>query len=202
MQPSLYESVPLSKILSKHALIAMGANLPSGTEGPAETLRHALSQMAEAGLKILCVSRFYTTPCFPPGAGPDYVNAAVLVDAGEGFAPSDVLQTLHRIEAQNGRQRLQRWGMRTLDLDLIAMGDLVLPDAAHQARWRELSAADQARLAPDQLILPHPRLQDRAFVLVPLADVAPDWRHPVLGRSVVEMLAALPDHDKESVVAL
>ena len=80
------------------------------------------------------------------------------------------------------------------------MGDLVLPDAQTHRRWRELAPEDQARQAPDQLILPHPRLQDRAFVLVPLADVAPDWRHPLSGLSVDQMLQALPAEDVAAVV--
>lgn len=202
MQPSLYESVPLTDVITKHALIAMGANLPFGGGDPAETLRQALDEMGREGLKILKISRFYATPCFPAGAGPDYVNAAVLIDCEGEKNPSNFLQTLHRIEVQFGRERQQRWGMRTLDLDLIAMGDLVVPDPAEQARWRNLPAQDQARLAPDRLILPHPRLQDRAFVLVPLADIAPNWRHPLLGCTVAEMLAALPKADIASVVPI
>tara|TARA_R110002072_G_scaffold118096_5_gene249366 strand:- start:4317 stop:4589 length:273 start_codon:yes stop_codon:yes gene_type:complete len=86
-----------------------------------------------------------------------------------------------------------------VDLDLIAMGDTVLPDAKTQALWRKLAFDQQSVRAPNELILPHPRLQDRAFVLVPLADIAPDWRHPLIGKTVREMLNDLPEADKKGV---
>jgi 2-amino-4-hydroxy-6-hydroxymethyldihydropteridine diphosphokinase len=78
----------------------------------------------------------------------------------------------------------------------------VLPDAATYQRWRDLPMAQQRSEAPDQLILPHPRLHERAFVLVPLCDVAPDWVHPVSGLSVAEMCAALPQGESAAVVPL
>jgi 2-amino-4-hydroxy-6-hydroxymethyldihydropteridine diphosphokinase len=89
-----------------------------------------------------------------------------------------------------------------LDIDLIAVGDSVSPDIDGYLAWQRIGLKDQAKSAPLGLILPHPRLQDRAFVLVPLADVAPDWCHPVLGQTVDQMLAALPKPDRNAVVAV
>jgi 2-amino-4-hydroxy-6-hydroxymethyldihydropteridine diphosphokinase len=184
------------------ALIALGANLPFERDPPAATLQQAIKALSTEGLDVLAVSRFYATPCFPAGAGPDYVNAAVLVECSHPPDLASILRGLHQVEARFGRKRVQRWGMRTLDLDLLAVGDSVLPDPATQDAWRTLAADEQSQQVPDQLILPHPRLQDRAFVLVPLADIAPDWVHPRTGRSVREMLAALPEADRDAVKPL
>jgi 2-amino-4-hydroxy-6-hydroxymethyldihydropteridine diphosphokinase len=162
----------------------------------------AVAALAEEGLVVHAVSRFYATPCFPAGAGPDYVNGAAVVECPEAIDLASLLAALHRIEARFGRKRVQRWGMRTLDIDLLAMGDSVLPDAATQDRWRALPAEAQIGATPGELILPHPRIQDRAFVLVPLADVAPDWVHPRTGLSVRQMLAAVPAVDREAVKSL
>lgn len=140
---------------------------------------------------VVAVSRFYSTPAIPLGSGPNYVNAAVSLRTP--LNPLDLLQELHRIEAGFGRDRDgRRWKARTVDLDLLAMGDAVLPDTPTQSRWRALPLAEQMLTAPGELILPHPRMQDRGFVLVPLADVAPGWRHPLTGRSVQQMLDDLP----------
>ncbi|MEO0772074.1 MAG: 2-amino-4-hydroxy-6-hydroxymethyldihydropteridine diphosphokinase [Pseudomonadota bacterium] len=181
-------------------LIALGANLPSEAGPPEQTLADSLTRMSECGFQEVTPSRFYRTPCFPPGAGPDYVNAAAtaLVEAGA----NEVLSRLHGIEAEFGRERQQRWGQRSLDLDLIAMGDAVRPDLETFRAWRDLPVDAQRQEAPGQLILPHPRLQDRAFVLVPLMDVAPDWVHPVLGLNVREMVARLDEASVKEVVVL
>lgn len=186
--------------MSERCLIALGANVPSGMNALARTLRDALTRLENVGLESLSISRFFRTPCFPAGAGPDYLNAAASVD-WDGSA-REVLDLLHRVEAEFGRERVQRWGRRTLDLDLIAMGQTVLPDAQTQDAWRALPLAEQVEKTPEDLILPHPRIQDRAFVLVPLAEVAPDWMHPRLGLTVTEMRDALPKQAREEVVAL
>ncbi len=182
-------------------LVALGANLPHDGRTPAQTLQAAIAALPDVGLVSVRASHLYATPCYPVGAGPDYVNAAIRLRASSGATARDILAALHRIEARFGRARSERWGMRTLDLDLLAMGALVLPDAATAAHWRDLAPMDQIAATPDRLILPHPRIQDRAFVLVPLADVAPRWRHPSLGLTVAQMLRRLPPADRRAVIA-
>ncbi len=189
-------------LTEKKTLVALGANLPNNDQLPRVTLSHALVTLGERGLRVAAVSRFFATPCFPAGRGPDYVNAAALLETPVGMQPDEILAHLLAVENLHGRKRARRWGMRTLDLDLIAWGDAVLPDRATQDHWRLLDPALQAKAAPDRLVLPHPRLQDRAFVLVPLADIVPEWRHPVLGLTVTEMLMALPSADREAVTPI
>ncbi|MEO6298285.1 MAG: 2-amino-4-hydroxy-6-hydroxymethyldihydropteridine diphosphokinase [Paracoccaceae bacterium] len=184
----------------QHVLVAFGSNLPVNAAESAEIIRSAATSLSGHGMVIRRMSRLFASPCFPAGAGPDYVNAAALVEVREGAA--EVLARLHIVEAQFGRVREQRWGQRVLDLDLLAFEDQVHPDAATQAEWRNLPLAEQKLCAPEQLILPHPRLQDRAFVLVPLADVAPDWRHPLLGLTVTQMLARLQPADIAAVTPI
>ncbi|MBW6505257.1 MAG: 2-amino-4-hydroxy-6-hydroxymethyldihydropteridine diphosphokinase [Rhodobacteraceae bacterium] len=178
-------------------LIALGGNLPGPSGDPAGTLRAALQMLAARGMALAAVSRFFVTPAHPPGSGPDYVNAcARLVSV---LPPPALLAELHAVEAVFGRARGTRWAARGLDLDLLAAGQAVLPDEATSAHWRALPANEQLQRTPDCLILPHPRLHERAFVLIPLADIAPRWRHPGTHKTVAEMLAALPEAEKAAI---
>ncbi|MBB93065.1 MAG: 2-amino-4-hydroxy-6-hydroxymethyldihydropteridine diphosphokinase [Rhodobacteraceae bacterium] len=183
--------------LGSSQIICLGANLPSSAGSPAETLRRAVRELTCNGFRVTSVSRFFGTPCFPAGAGPDYVNAALTTRSD--LPPDQVLAALHRVETAFGRNRQTRWGQRTLDLDLAAYDDLVLPDPDTYHQWRGLALAEQRLAAPDRLVLPHPRLQDRAFVLVPLMDIAPDWRHPVTGETIRDMTQQLPAEERDAV---
>ncbi|MGL4282051.1 MAG: 2-amino-4-hydroxy-6-hydroxymethyldihydropteridine diphosphokinase [Albidovulum sp.] len=178
-------------------IISVGANLPSRYGEPDQTVSFALAAIGKKIGRIVSVSRFFRTPAYPPGSGPDFLNAACII--ATDLAPAEVLAELHAIEAEAGRRRDTRWGARTLDLDLIAMDSMILPDPAVQGEWMALPPERQGAEAPPVLILPHPRLQDRAFVLIPLAEIAPDWHHPVSGLSVGDMLAALPEADKAAI---
>lgn len=181
-------------------LVAAGSNQFSDEGSPTETLVAGLRLLRERGAVIRAISAYYATPCFPAGAGPDYVNAAFRMDlAGDARA---ALTLLHEVEADLGRRRVARWGQRTLDLDLIACGQQILPDAGTLRHWIDLPLERQMREAPEDLILPHPRIQERAFVLGPLMDVAPQWVHPLLGQTVRQMYAALPEGDRNAVKPL
>ncbi len=153
-------------------LVAIGANLP-GPDGVAalETCRRAVAALdALPGLTLKGLSRWYETEPIPPSGQPPYINGVALL-TGE-IDPAALLTALQAIETQFGRVRGEPNAPRTLDLDIVAIDDLV-------------------RAAPDP-VLPHPRAHLRAFVLAPLADVAPGWVHPALGKTAAALLAGLP----------
>ena len=158
-------------------LIAIGANLPGPTGAfPLVTCRMAVEALRDLpGLRLQAVSHWYETDPVPPSGQPPYVNGmARLEPAGPMPDPAALLARLQAIEARCGRQRGLPNAARTLDLDIVAIGALV-------------------RDSPNP-VLPHPRAHQRGFVLRPLADVAPDWVHPALHRSVSDLLAELtPD---------
>jgi 2-amino-4-hydroxy-6-hydroxymethyldihydropteridine diphosphokinase len=181
-------------------LVAVGSNLPSSAGDARDTVLFALGLLADDSVGITAQSRLFQTPAFPVGAGPDFVNAVVEVETD--LSAEALLAHLHKIEALIGRTRETRWGARVIDLDLLAFADLVLPDVATLKHWLELPPHERGMQAPDQLILPHPRMQERGFVLIPLMDLAPDWRHPYLGLTVRQMVEKLPKAEKAAVIAL
>lgn len=152
-------------------IVALGANLPSRFGSPETTLRKALEALNDAGIRVLDASSIWLTAPVPVSDQPWYRNMAVSVETDK--SPYELLETLQAIESRFGRVRTVRNAPRLLDLDLIAYGDTVLDRP--------------------ELIVPHPRMHRRAFVLLPMREVIPDdWFHPVLGLSLDQLIANLP----------
>ena len=179
------------------AVIALGANIASPSGPPDATLLRAFDALPGSGVRLIARSSLWRTPCMPRGAGPDYVNAAAILETS--LSPQALLDHLHAIEASFDRARTGRWAARTLDLDLIDFDGRIEPDANVQATWRALPPDRQAQDAPDRMILPHPRLQDRGFVLLPMQEIAPDWRDPVSGLDVTALIDRLPSEAKADI---
>ncbi|MGB0694142.1 MAG: 2-amino-4-hydroxy-6-hydroxymethyldihydropteridine diphosphokinase [Rhodospirillaceae bacterium] len=158
--------------------IALGANLPGpDLSAPRKTLVSALSVLPAEKITVIATSPWYRSPAWPPSDQPDYVNGVARV--ASALSPEAFLTALHRIEAQFGRRRAEepRYSARPLDLDLIDWDGEVLTGQGGQGP-----------------ICPHPRMQDRAFVLKPLLDIAPqEWRHPQSGLSAQALLNRLDD---------
>lgn len=150
--------------------IALGANLPSPAGKPRETLEEALRRLPGAGdIRVLARSPWYASAPVPPSGQPWFVNGVVELETA--LAPVRLLARLHGLEAELGRVRQRLGEARAVDLDLLDHRGLL-------------------RAVPP--LLPHPRMDRRPFVLLPLRDVAPGWRHPATGRAIEDLIAALP----------
>ena len=154
-------------------VLALGGNLSSAAGPPAATLRAALDALRQAGVAPVGVSRFFVTPAWPDPSDPAFVNAVARVETN--LTPAALLAELHRIEERFGRVRAVPNAPRTLDLDILDYDGRV-------------------ETGPPEL--PHPRMADRGFVLIPLADVAPGWCHPVLRQYLDALIAALPPSER------
>jgi 2-amino-4-hydroxy-6-hydroxymethyldihydropteridine diphosphokinase len=149
-------------------LIGIGSNVSGPWGPPAPTVERALAALDEAPLRLLKASRAIVTAPYGRTDQPDFVNA--VAEIATGLEPSALLAHLHAIERRAGRRRTLRWGPRTLDLDLLDYHGLVNTDIP---------------------VLPHPGIPERSFVLAPIAEIAPHWRHPVLDETAATLLARI-----------
>lgn len=157
-------------------LLALGANISGVWGGPRETSIRACDELAQAGLRTVRASRIYATVPLGPGRQAPYVNGVLLLQAR--LAPAALLRLIKQIERRAGRRFGRHWGPRCLDIDILDYG-------GRRLGW------PPRRRERGRLVLPHPEMHRRAFVLVPLLEVAPHWRHPVLGIGARGLLARL-----------
>jgi len=163
-------------------LIGIGANLPSIEFGaPPASLEAALLMLQQSGVVVVGRSRWYRTAPVPASDQPWFVNGVAAVETE--LDPAALLSVLQATEARFGRIRRERNAARTLDLDILDYAGQVSEGGA------------------PPLTLPHPRLAERAFVLLPLAEVAPGWRHPGTGAGIVQLLRHLPPGQKAEPIA-
>ena len=148
--------------------IALGANIPSVAGPPEATLKAALAALEAHGIKVLALSRFRQTLAWPDPTDPPFTNAVAGIETQ--LQPFALLGLLHEVETEFGRKRSAPNAPRTLDLDLLDF---------------------EGRVENDEVELPHPRMAFRRFVLEPLAEIAPGWRHPVTGVTVETLLRSL-----------
>lgn len=179
---------------STTCFLGLGSNLSHGDMTPLEVLRDAVSRLSESIVENVRQSTVYRTSPVHQADQPDYYNCVLMGDTT--LQPGQLLDACLGVENAYGRMRSNRWGARTLDIDVLAFNDLVLPG---REAWQEAAAMTADGTVRTDLILPHPRLHERAFVLVPLVDVAAEWRHPVFGQSARQLFELLPQHDRRGV---
>jgi 2-amino-4-hydroxy-6-hydroxymethyldihydropteridine diphosphokinase len=165
-------------------LLALGGNRRGCWGGPAKSMEHARRDLEAAGLRIVRASSLYLTEPVGGARQPAYLNAVVM--ASGALAPGSLLRLLKRIERRAGRRLGPLNGPRPLDIDILDYG-------GRRIGWPPL------RRERGRLILPHPLLHLRTFVLAPLEEIAPNWRHPVFGKRPKAMLAQLVPRSRTGV---
>ena len=155
-------------------LIAFGSNISGPWGTPLATLQRACAELNKFPLRLVRVSKIIETLPYGVLNQPNFVNAVAIIDTA--LSPDALIKKLHMIEHQAGRRRRRRWGPRCLDLDILDYNGQVRPQKTGEAK---------------ALVLPHPSITERSFVLAPLAEIAPKWKHPVNHKSALVMIQKL-----------
>jgi 2-amino-4-hydroxy-6-hydroxymethyldihydropteridine diphosphokinase len=162
----------------KKVLLAFGSNMAGAWGSPDQAIQKAFRYLADAGIALERISSLFATEPMGPRPQATYANAAAL--GATALSAIDTLHALQALEHAAGRRPGPRWGPRPLDIDILDYEGTILGwDHPHDP------------MSPAELVLPHPELHKRRFVLEPLLDIAPEWRHPVFGSTPAEMLARL-----------
>ena len=179
-------------------IVVLGSNLSSEFGNSAETLKKCVDEIrSNPSIKSLLESNWYISASFLNKRDPRYVNVGIRFSTK--LKPIKLLNYTSGLENKYGRKRQERWGPRTCDIDILLCDQLILPSKLYFNKWLNLNLSDQIRLVPNDLILPHPRLQERTFFLKPLDDLQPDWIHPFLKVKAKEMLDSLPPYELENI---
>lgn len=181
----------------KIVYLAFGSNQADQLEQSVEIIKSSYALLDDESVNVTTISPFFQTPAFPAGNGPDYVNS--VVRAQTELDPHNLLSVLHDVEARLGRKRKRRWGARVIDIDLLDYQGCILPTQEIYHYWRDMVLNLQKTTWPDDLILPHPRIQDRGFVLVPLKAVAPDWVHPVTHEAIDVLIKQIDPNELKEI---
>ena len=179
--------------------IALGSNLETENMDRLEILNKALEYFPMFSISLIKVSSFWESKSYPDKNQPNFINAVSEVQSI--LNPHQTLCSLKKIEIILGRKINSRWGNRVIDLDILAAGSLILPNLRIFNKWLKMPLQHQIQNQPKQLILPHPRIQDRLFVLKPLSEIDPSWIHPVLNKKPYELIDQ-NNWNKESLLSL
>ena len=155
-------------------LIAFGANLNSHVGSRIVTIKCAVNDLKSRGIYFIKSSRFYETEPVPPSNYPNYINSVSIIETQ--LNPYELLDTLHDIEGIYGRERSFRNSPRTLDIDLLSFNNSIIKNR--------------------KIEIPHPRLHERGFIMIPLQEVAKDWKHPILNVSIRDLINNLEMDNK------
>lgn len=172
--------------LSRLLLLGIGANIAGPWGTPRQSIARALRELERAGIKIVRVSNYYSTPPVASTPLPTFLNVVVLAEAHT--APGVLLRILKRIERDAGRTLTRYMASRSLDIDILDFGGRRI-------------GRQGARRVRGRLVLPHPEMHARAFVLVPLMEVAPRWRHAATGLPAKALIARLAPASARAVRA-